>query len=298
MKSSKKVPAKKRSKSRQKKVEQHNKGPHYEVQIQEEPGVRNVQILIQVFDSLAENDFGILFSLIEEYNLIYSIKDVIEAKYLILEKMSLKELHYPKQGFLACVTVIEEFNKTYVTYLKYYFKNKLIYFIGKQNRELQEKAKMFLEPLEFIISELVDNAFIYPFERYLREHEELNESLEAAPLLEKYDVVKKSDPGYVFRATIFFEAKLKNEERRLVIGISNEADISGTTLDLINKRIDDPSILPDIVEEDLFNNPYKETSGLGLSMVKTILDGMNGKIGSLYDDEHGRFVVEFSVSLD
>jgi hypothetical protein len=296
-----KVPSKKQPKKPRKKKtvqDQEKKNPNYEVQIQEEPGIRNVQVFIQVNNELEENDFHILFSLIEEYNMIFSIKDIIEAKYEILKKMHLKEAYYPKQGLLGCVTIIEEFNKTYITYLKYYFKNKLIYFIGKQNKALQIKTKTFLEPIEFIISELVDNAFTYPFEQYLRNNEALAERLMNVPLLEKYDEVKKADSNYTFKATIFFEAKLTKDDKELIIGISNEADISEKTIDMINKRIEDSSLLPDIVEEAAFNNPYKETAGIGLSMVKAILDSLGGKIATHYDSESGRIVVEFSVGLD
>jgi hypothetical protein len=292
------VPTNRKPRKKRQTGEEPKKNPNYEVQILEEPGSRNVQVFIQVNNELAENDFFILFSLIEEYNMIFSIKNSIEAKYEILKKMYLKEMYYPKQGLIACVTVIEEFNKTYITYLKYYFKNKLIYFIGKQNKELQDKAKAFLEPIEFVISELVDNAFTYPFERYLRNNAALAERLANVPLIEKFDEVRKADKDYDFKATIFFEAKLAKDNKELIIGISNEADVSEKTLDMINRRIEDPALLPDIVEEEAFNNPYKETSGLGLAMVKTILESLNGKIATHYDNESGKIVVEFSVGLE
>jgi hypothetical protein len=271
---------------------------NYEILIQEEPGVGNVQLLVQINKNIEEKEFFILFSLIEEYNMILSLKEIIEAKYEILKKMSLREIYYPKQSIIACVTVIKDFNKIYINYLKYYFKNKLIYFIGKQDKELQKKAEIHLESIGFIISELVDNAFMYPFEKYLQEHPALSNKLHNVPLLEKYLNVKKSDRRYRFNATIFFEAKLKNNNKELIVGISNEADISENTLEMINKKIHDRLFIPEVFEESHYKNPYKETGGLGLSMVKTIVESLNGNISSFYDDELGRFVVEFAVPLD
>ena len=116
-------------------------GPNYEILIHEEPGEGNVHLTVKVNDEIKEPDFEVLFSLIEEYNMIMSLKEIIEAKYEILDKMELKEIYYPKAGTLACITVIKDFDKTYVDYLKLYFKNKLIYFIGKQNKELQKKSE-------------------------------------------------------------------------------------------------------------------------------------------------------------
>jgi hypothetical protein len=271
---------------------------NYEIHIQELPGRGHVQLVIQVNHDIKDRDFFVLFGLIEEYNMIVSIKDIIEAKYDIMGKMHLKELDYPKQGTFACVTIIEDFDKSLIRYLKLYFKNKLIYAIGKQDKELQKKAEKHIESIEFIISELVDNAFTYPFERYLRNNAELSKKLEHVPLLEKYARVKKIDKDYRFNATIFFEAKLKNENRELVIGISNEAEISETTLDFINNRINSDAYLPEIIEEHMFNNPFKETSGLGLSMAKAIIENLNGKIAGHYDEVMGRFIVEFSINLD
>ncbi|MBN1700127.1 MAG: hypothetical protein JW881_21630 [Spirochaetales bacterium] len=271
---------------------------NYEISIQEEPGAGNVQLVVQINKNIEEKEFFILFSLIEEYNMILSIKDIIEAKYDILKKMSMKEIYYPREGMIACVTVIKDFDKTYINYLKYYFKNKLIYFIGKQDKELQKKAEIHLESIGFIISELVDNAFTYPFEKYLMQHPDLHNKLQNVPLDEKYRNVKKTDKRYHFNATIFFEAKLKNNNKELVIGISNEADISESTLEMINKKINDQLVIPEVFDESKYRNPYKETSGFGLTMVRSIIESINGSIVSFYDQDLGRFVVEFAIGLD
>ncbi|MBN1410673.1 MAG: hypothetical protein JW969_07495 [Spirochaetales bacterium] len=286
------------AKKRKSKKTPANKTPNYEIHIQEEPGRGYVQLLIEVNNDIEEKDFFVLFSLIEEYNMIISLRDIVEANYNIMKKMHLKELFYPKQGTVVCVTVIEDFDKAFIHYLKMYFKNKLIYTIGKKDKEMQKKAEAHLESIEIIISELVDNAFTYPFEKYLRNNEKLSNKLRNVSLIDKYKKVKQIDTEYQFNATIFFEAQLKSENNELIIGISNEAEINKDSLDIINNRINNDAPLPGLIEESLFTNPYKETSGLGLSMARTIVESLNGKMASFYDDVLGRFIVEFSIILD
>jgi hypothetical protein len=286
------------AKKKQAPSQEEERVPNYEIHIQELPERGHVQLVIQVNQDIKDRDFFVLFGLIEEYNMIISIKEIIEARYDNMGKMHLKELYYPRQGTFACVTIIEDFDKAFIHYLKLYFKNKLIYAIGKKDKELQKKAERHIESIEFVISELVDNAFTYPFERYLKNHEELSQKLQSVPLLEKYKRVKKTDKDYHFNATIFFEAKLMNQDKELAIQISNEAEISKTTLDFINNRINNDAYLPEIIEDHMFTNPFKETSGLGLSMAKAIIENLNGKIAGHYDEVMGRFIVEFSISLE
>jgi hypothetical protein len=113
-----------------------------------------------------------------------------------------------------------------------------------------------------------------------------------------FDIFRIDDYNYRLNASIFFEAKLKNNDKELIIGISNEAEISESTLLIINNRIGNQSFLPSVIEEADFENPYKETSGIGLSMIASIVGNLNGKIASSYDEKSGKFLVEFSIPLE